>query len=281
MAAVASLGVAASMSFANGDLEGNDMATVIEGNAGQLAVKRTGQGEGIAVVLVHGDGGLASQWDDVTEHFKPARTVVALDGRGFGASAPASDGDYSYTGRADDVASVIEAMELEQAVIVAHSGGAGTALQYAMDHPEIVRGVFLVDPATDPRAMPEEMLAGFLSALAGPDGLAVVQGYFAQIGGDDSDVVARVQADAAAVDAKARLGVAEALAHWNPEPVLAGYPGPVAALITPANDTPAALYHLRDDMEVTVVKTSGHWPLLDTPDVVAEAIGQFMLGLDD
>lgn len=275
----ASLSAMASAGLATESLKGNTM--MIDGHAGKIATYRKGAGNGLAVVLVHGDSGRASQWDGVVEQLRGDGPVVAFDGRGHGASDPATDGDYGYDARAGDLAAVVGAMELGDLVVVAHSGGAGVALQYAMENPETVRGVFLVDPATDPRGMPEEMRAGFLAALDGPGGLPVVQGYYASIAGDDATVVARVQDDAAAVDATARLGVAKALAYWNPEPVLSGYAGPVAVLVTQANDTETALYHLREGMTVSVLETTGHWPHLDTPDVVAEAITQFMLGVQN
>lgn len=275
--AAASLTVASS-TFA---LDMEMKTTVIEGPAGQIATYALGQSTGTTIVLIHGDSGRASQWNGVAELLAAGHQVVSYDTRGHGVSDPASDGDYSFAARAAELDVVINGYGTADVILVSHSGGVGVALEYAGQHGDRVRGVFLLDPATDPRAMPQEMRDGFLGALRGPGGLQAVQGYYASIAGENGEVIAQVQADAAVVDAAARLGLAETLLGWDPEAALAGYSGPMATLMSAPNDNPTAIYHLSDNMAHSVVDVSGHWFQIDMPQVVAEAINGFILGLSE
>jgi pimeloyl-ACP methyl ester carboxylesterase len=252
---------------------------IISGPSGQLASYSAGNPTKPAIVFIHGDLGRASQWDAVISLLAKNRNAIAYDCRGHGDSEPARDGDYGFSARASDLATIVQHYELTDYVLVAHSGGAGAVLEFATKA-QGLSGIFLVDPATDPRAMPREMRDGFLAALKGPAALDAIQGYYASIAGPNSKTVAHILTDAATAHETARFGVAKALAFWNPEPSLNNYNGPVGMLVTPPNDTDAALYYLRSDMAHTVIGTSGHWPHLDTPQVVADAIRQFIDGLD-
>lgn len=252
---------------------------MIDGPQGQLATYAIGAGDKQPILFLHGDSGRASQWAPVMALLGNDRPTLSFDFRGHGASAPADNSDYSIAGRAEDVGVVVQG--LQQFVLVAHSGGAAVALEYANTHAEQVQAILLVEPATDPRGMPKEMRQGFLAALAGPGGVEALKGYYASIAGTNPETIATVQADVEAVHADARLGVAEALLGWNPEVALAGYAGPVAMLVVPTNDTPAALYHLQSSMEHTVLQTPGHWVQLDAPQTVADEVTRFILSLNE
>lgn len=278
-ALIGAIGVA--MAAAQAPAEETGMKEIdLDVTGARLRVYQAGADSADALVFVHGDSGRASQWFAVMARLADDYRVIGYDQRGHGASSPGAGGDYDYPARARDLASVIEAGGLSEVVLVAHSAGAGVALQYAAEHGDSVRAVYLLDPATDPRAMPQEMRQGFLGALASPEALEAVQGYYASIAGGDGAVIATVQADAAGVTAEARLGVATALLDWDPETVLAGWDGPLHMLVTPANDNPASIRHLRANVSYELAETEGHWPQLSTPDMVAASIRSFLTGLD-
>lgn len=73
------------------------------------------------VVLVHGITESAVSWDPVIDRLTPDRRVVAVDLRGHGRSATASD--YGFEALADDVDSVIEHLGLDRPHLVGHSLG--------------------------------------------------------------------------------------------------------------------------------------------------------------
>lgn len=256
------------------------MTSTVPGPQGQLATYRINAGNGLPIMFLHGDCSRASHWNRVMQLSVEGREAVAFDFRGHGASAPAQDGDYGYDGRAMDVGAVADAFGLKRFLIVAHSGGGGVALAYAASHADRVAGVLLVDPATDPRALPQAIRDGFVRDLAGPQGRDVLNAYYTSIAGPNAAVRQRVLADAAVVDPAARAGVGKALAEWNPEPALDAYRGPMFVLATEASDTPAALYRLRTDIPRQIVAGSGHWVMLDKPEVVAEAVNNFVATIE-
>lgn len=274
---------AANGSFPAVDLQETAMTSLtIQGPQGQLAVIEAGQDEDstLPVLFLHADSGRASQWADILGRIGRDRRVVAFDFRGTGTSDPATDGDYSYAGRAADIAAVADSLDLDRFVIVAHSGGGAAALHYAVDRPDRVAGLLLVDPATDPRALPQAVRDGFVKDLAGPQSLDVQQAFYRSIAGLNPAVRDRVVADTEAVDPAARAGHGKALATWNPEPTLNAWQGPILILASTANDTPDALYRLRPDVQHRVIAESGHWLQLDQPDIVEQAIRGFIAEIE-
>jgi pimeloyl-ACP methyl ester carboxylesterase len=252
----------------------------IEGPQGRLAIQVEGGGSGVPVVFLHADAGRASQWQEIMTHLAPTRTVSALDFRGHGDSAPARDGDYGFAGRGADLAAMVDALALPRFAIVAHSGGCATALAYASAHPDRVAGILMVDPPTDPRALPAAQREKMVADAASPGGLEVLRGFYQTIAGPNERTKERVLADVASVDPSARGGIVRALAEWNPDATLHAFAGPMLVLATPPNDTPAALYRLRPDIPHRVVEDSGHWLQLDQPRIVEDAITTFLAPLD-
>ena len=249
---------------------------LISGTQGQLSVTEQGRGTALPVLFLHADSGRATQWSDVARRIGDDRRTVTFDFRGSGDSEPARNDDYGYEGRAADVGSVADALDFATFVIVAHSGGAAVALEYGVRQPRRVAGLFLVDPPTDPRALPKEVRAGFVRDLAGSNGLKVQQDFYSTIVGSNSAVRERVLADCEAVAPAARAGFGAALADWNPEPTLKAWRGPIFILATPNNDNEHALYRLRSDIPHEIVSPAGHWVQLDQPALVEQSIRRFI-----
>lgn len=104
--------------------------------------------------------------------------VVLCDARGHGASPPAQTPDaYTYADLADDLGGLLDALEIDTAVLAGVSMGAHTAVRFALDHPDRVAGLALITPAylpdRDPglerwdalaRGLREGGTAGFLAA---------------------------------------------------------------------------------------------------------------------
>jgi len=252
----------------------------IDAPQGRLAYYEQGRGDGLPVLFLHADSGIAGQWAEVLPLIAADRRVLALDSRGSGASAKATDGDYSYEGRARDIEAVAEAKHLARFVIVAHSGSGAAALAHAAQNPERVAGLFLLDPATDPRAIPKEIRDGIVVGLEGTQSLDFQKQFYATIAGSNERVRANVLADCAKVAPEARLGFGKAFAQWNPEIPLDAWKGPIFILAGEASDTGASLYRLRPRIPYEVVKGTGHWLQLDAPDIVAEAIRRFLARIE-
>lgn len=261
--------------------ESNMTPTLVQGPQGQLSTFRMGSGNGgLPIIFVHADPGRATQWKAVMTRLAKKHDVAAFDSRGSGDSAPPINGDYSFEGRATDIGAVADAYQMKRFVIVAHSAGAAVALQYAALNGDRVAGMMMVDPATDPRAMPAKVRDGFIKDMTGPDSATAFASYVASIAGPDPKVRKQVIADAKKLNAEGRAGVAKATGSWNPEITLNAYKGPMFILSTPATDNAGALYRLVPTIPHEVVPTKGHWIQLDHPELVEKAIEKFMLKRD-
>jgi pimeloyl-ACP methyl ester carboxylesterase len=111
-------------------------------------------GEGEVVLLIHGSGRSVADWQDgVAEKLAESNRVVAFDNYGFGLSERNHPGEYGNALWSRQAIDVLDALEIERAVVLGHSAGAITAAILAADHPERFRGViftghgFAMDPA--------------------------------------------------------------------------------------------------------------------------------------
>lgn len=106
-------------------------------------------GEGPVVVLLHGGGPGASGMSNFSrnlpvfaEHF---RTIV-VDQPGFGMSdKPQVKGNY-FTFAADALAGLLDELGIEKAGLVGNSLGGGTAVRFALNHPERAGHLVLMGP---------------------------------------------------------------------------------------------------------------------------------------
>jgi pimeloyl-ACP methyl ester carboxylesterase len=88
-----------------------------------------------AVILIHGFGGSTFTWRDNIQPIAEAGFyVVALDLPPFGLSDKNPDLDYSRSWMADQVAGLMDMLEIESATIVGHSMGGGVTAQFAVRH---------------------------------------------------------------------------------------------------------------------------------------------------
>ena len=105
---------------------------------------RTG-GNKPALVLAHGisDDGLC--WTPVADALADNFDVIMMDARGHGLSDGPVRG-YSLKEMAEDLAGLINGLELNQPFILGHSMGAITVLALATMYPQIAKAILLEDP---------------------------------------------------------------------------------------------------------------------------------------
>jgi pimeloyl-ACP methyl ester carboxylesterase len=100
-----------------------------------------GSGGGEPLVLLHGSFmTIPGNWAGWIGEFSRTRKVIAVEMQGHGRTADI-DRDFSYANLADDIAAMLDYLEIKQADLLGYSMGGGVAMQVAIRHPEKVRKV--------------------------------------------------------------------------------------------------------------------------------------------
>jgi lipase len=125
----------------------------------ELAVGRAGAG-GDPVVCLHGITAQHRAFNALARELHGLRPLTSVDLRGRGDSEKSASG-YGLVAHADDVVRVIDHLDLQDAVVAGHSMGAFVALKLALEHPDRVRAIVLLDggwPRIEdpPESEPEE-----------------------------------------------------------------------------------------------------------------------------
>jgi 3-oxoadipate enol-lactonase len=124
---------------ANADIQSGYM--YVEGG-GQLYYETIGSGE--PVVLIHGNAGDRRHWDQQFKSLGENFFVIRYDARGYGKSSLPTH-DISYSDH-EDLAMLLNHLEVRQAHIVGWSFGSGIAFDYATVFPDRTLSVISIGP---------------------------------------------------------------------------------------------------------------------------------------
>ncbi len=116
-------------------------------NDGEIAVSQDGSGP--AIVLLHGFLGDGSLWENQRRELAKRARVIIPDLRGCGGSS-VTPGPYLMETLAGDLATVLDALALERAIVVGHSLGGYVALAFFRMYAERVAGMGLVASRVQP-----------------------------------------------------------------------------------------------------------------------------------
>jgi (E)-2-((N-methylformamido)methylene)succinate hydrolase len=107
----------------------------------KIAYRRSGRGP--AVLLIHGVGGDASNWDAIAARLAQRFDVIAMDLRGHGRS-DLIEGPLDAHDLARDALQVLDECHVATCAVVGMSLGGAVAMTLALDAPERVRELALI-----------------------------------------------------------------------------------------------------------------------------------------
>ncbi len=110
-------------------------------------------GQGHPAIILHGLFGQSDNWVTVGRRIADQFHVYIPDQRNHGQSPHTSI--HSFPAMADDLAEFIEDHDIENPILIGHSMGGKVAMTYALENPEKVKKLVVVD--ISPRKYPERI----------------------------------------------------------------------------------------------------------------------------
>ncbi|MET0340866.1 MAG: alpha/beta hydrolase [Polyangiales bacterium] len=137
-------------------------------------VHYTIDGEGPPILLLHGVMASLHTWDGWVEQLKPHYRIIRVDIPGFGLSEPLESGDYTPEYAVKFFEKMRAKLGIERFHVAGNSLGGFIAWFYAVQYPQRVDKLILIDPASYPQPLPRIVrmasrgLVGFMAQRASP-----------------------------------------------------------------------------------------------------------------
>lgn len=119
-------------------------------NIDGLNVHYRDEGQGFPIVLIHGTAASLHTWDDWTKELSKSYRVIRMDIPAFGLTGPNESSDYSIPFYTKFVDSFLNKIEIDSCHLGGNSLGGNIAWNYALEQPNKVDKLVLVDASGIP-----------------------------------------------------------------------------------------------------------------------------------
>ncbi|HEY0246910.1 MAG TPA: alpha/beta fold hydrolase [Gryllotalpicola sp.] len=247
----------------------------VTGPGTTVAYRVSGAGDGPALVLAHGWGCSAADWDGLIERLPEGFRAIAVDLPGHGDSATTAEA-VSIGSYAADLAAVLDAEGVTGAVAVGHSLGGAVVLELAVRRPELVSRVVGVDTYHYLQvypAQPQEAIDAFLGGFR-TDRAAAVDELIAlsSLPTTPRAVTDQVRSSTLSAQYPLVLSALEDSLRWDLDAALAATSAPVAAIVAAELTAPAAIERYGDRIAFHPVPGVSHYLLREDPQAAADAL---------
>lgn len=246
-----------------------------------------------AVVFVHGNPGSSRDWFDLVKRVAPFSRALAVDMPGFGQADKPADFDYTVAGYAKHLGRILAAEGIRRAHLVLHDFGGPWGLTWAADHPDQVASVTLLNigilpgyrwhylariwrlPILGKLFMATTTRAAMRLVLRHGNPRGLPQAYFDEMYSNyDSGTrraILKLYRNTGDLDSMADSEASQLAPHQFPALVVWGARDPYL----PARYAEIQRQYFAVD-RVVLLEDSGHWPMIDNPDAVADAVVPFL-----
>jgi esterase len=247
-------------------------------------------GDGPPLLVLHGVFGSSRNWSSVAQRLAGAHRVLALDARNHGASPWAET--MSYAEMVEDVAQSRRTRSLGRVTLLGHSMGGKTAMLDALEHPDEIERLVVVDVA--PASYPP-VLAAYARAMREVDLTGVTRR--AEI---DARLAGAIPDPGDRAFLRQNLVLEEGGARWRLNlpvieramPVISGFPaipagraycgptlfigGAASSYIRPEHR--ATIERLFPKAAIVHIPEAGHWVHAERPQEFLAALTPFLAG---
>ncbi|MDE1191746.1 MAG: alpha/beta hydrolase [Arachidicoccus sp.] len=233
------------------------------------------------LLFIHFWGGSSNTWKPVTDILHAKYRCIRYDQRGWGKSDKPKSG-YDIQSLADDVVALVEALQLEEYILVGHSMGGKIAQAVAGRNPKGLRKLILIAPSpATPTIVLTEMKQGMIAAYTS---LENINGIIEQVfKASDLSLESKQQVieDMQHHSAESRCAWPELALEEDVSECLPNIKIPTL-VIAGENDIVDAPARLKQEVaqkihnaEMAVIPNVGHLIMLQAPKKVAELINVF------
>ena len=258
--------------------------------AGDIQINYELEGDGPTVVLTHGLGSDVSGWQAASDALRDRYRVLRWDVRGFGLS-DRPPGPMSPSVWAADLAALLDALEIEQAVIGGISMGGVVAQRFALDFPAKTRALVLVSTSSE---VGEAARSGWearaslveekgMAALLDQTGPAIA--YSESYRSANADAIRRSTEEAVARnDPHCYAAAARGVSGYNYTPELRSIDCPTLILqgledgLTPPGGSVIMSRHI-PDARLEMIERCGHGIPAEQPREMMRLLDDFLAGL--
>ncbi|ALS26532.1 alpha/beta hydrolase [Paenibacillus cisolokensis] len=247
---------------------------------------RSRRADGRTIVLLHGFCGSSAYWENMPALLEGAGRLIIPDLRGHGRSSAPGDPTYTMEQLADDVCELLDALEVDRAIVIGHSLGGYTALAFAERHADRLAGLGLVHstPLPDDETGKANRLKTAESILAG--GLReVVDGLAPKLFAPRhletmAEAVQRVKEIGYRASAHGAAAVTRGMRERPDRRAVLERTGVPVLLVAGAEDgivPPEKVFAAHGpDTEKRIIQNCGHMGMIESPAEVAQAIHSFV-----
>lgn len=238
-------------------------------------------GQGLPVVLLHGFPLNHTIWAPVVDRLKDQVRLITPDLRGHGQS-PVTDGEYSMRLMAEDVHVLLNRLGIEKAIVAGHSMGGYVSLAFARAYPGCLAGLAMVSSQAEADT-PEKRQGRYITAEeVGRRGVkAVVKKMLPKLTAR-KDLAPDLLDIMVKMPKKGMIGALKGMAErpnaleWVPEI------NAPAVVIAGEQDTIIPMERARTMTQMFTrgwlveVPEAAHMPMMETPQVVSDALKQLI-----
>ena len=135
----------------------NSFSQFVENGSGlRVHYRDQGNQEGAPIVLLHGTSASLHAWEPLVELLGGEYRIITYTQPGHGLTGPHPDRDYSYAGMAQALDLVVDELGVEKFVLGGNSMGGWMSWRYAVENPDRVAALVLLDASGMPLREGEE-----------------------------------------------------------------------------------------------------------------------------
>lgn len=245
-----------------------------------------------AVLFIHGNPGSAQDWDFAIPSVAEFARVIAPDMPGYGSADRPLDLPYTVKGYADHLAGILAQLDVSRVHLVLHDFGGPWGLQWAVDNPQALASVTLIDTGVFPDYRWHKFAKVWRTPILGElfQATSTRRGTRLFLNRDNPKPLPVEFTDRmyGEIDRGTKRAVLKLYRATEPAQMAAQMSPALRALDRPAlviwgeGDAylPLELAERQREAfpraEIVTIRGAGHWPFVDDPDAVREPLVSFL-----